>query len=127
MTNSIFTLSACGLAFDGFGVAVLGYAFFSRTLKSLETESGTYWGGNNALLESLIQSRTDGISGTLLLVVGFVLQWFGAVGAEEWLVAAILYAVLALLLLGYFCGGRKALVERQLQTAIRLRNEDEDG
>lgn len=104
-------------------MAVLGYAFFSRTLKSLETESATFYGGNNALLESLIQSRTDGISGTFLLVVGFVLQWFGAVGVEQWCIAVMLYTVLTMLLLIYFCGGRRVLIERQSQRAIRLRNE----
>ena len=78
--DELFTLTAVGLAYDGFGIVILGFAFFSKSIQSMMIESGTYYGGNNALLESLIQARTDGVSGTTLLVAGFVLQEIKGVG-----------------------------------------------
>lgn len=126
MLDPFLNLMAAGLAFDGFGVLVLAYAFFVRSIDSLATESGTYYGGNNALLSSLIQARTDGIVGTLLLVIGFVLQWLAAVGISEPKVAGILYVLLAVLLAGYLGAIRRILVSRQFRRALRLRDADEE-
>ena len=65
--DQIFSFTAIGLAYDGVGIAVLGFAFFSRSIPAMMIESGTYWGGNDALLESLVRSRTDGVTGTARL------------------------------------------------------------
>lgn len=101
---------------------MLGYAFFSRTTESLATESETYIGGNDALLCTLIQSKTDGIVGTGLLIVGFALQWIGRLQVDQRLVGAGLYIVLLLALIAYFARLRRVLVRRQFEMAKRGRN-----
>ena len=43
--DHLLQLNSVGLAFDGLGVAILGFAFFAKSLPALIVESGTYWGG----------------------------------------------------------------------------------
>ncbi|MEK7748058.1 MAG: hypothetical protein AAB300_03185, partial [Nitrospirota bacterium] len=71
-------INSVGLMYDGVGVVALGFALFLKSVKAMVIESGTYFGGNNALLESLIQQRTDVVAGTSFLVVGFFLQFLGS-------------------------------------------------
>lgn len=111
------------LAYDGFGVAILGFAFFSKSLEALMMESGTYFGGNDAVLESFIQSRTDGVAGTLLLIAGFVFQWLSSVGITSDVVGKILFAVLTVILLLYVVFLRTKLISLQVSAGDTLRTE----
>jgi len=105
------------------GVAILGFAFFSKSLSALIVESGSYWGGNNALLESLIQSQADGVAGTFLLLVGFVLQFLGSLGIQCEIAAQLSWSVLAILLVAYVTIVRRRLVAGRLRRALQLHHE----
>ena len=98
----LFQLSTIGLAYDGVGVAILGFAFFSKSLDAQIVESGTYYGGNDAVLRSLIQSQTDGVVGTILLLTGFMLQLLASVGVRCELFGQILAVFLLVAGIGYF-------------------------
>ena len=125
--DNVFTFTAVGLAFDGIGVAILGYAFFSKSVAAMMVESGSYYGGNDALLYSLIQSRTDGVAGTALLIAGFILQWFGFIGIASVVVGQLLLAVLVILLLLYSIFLRNRLISIQVSRGERLRQEQLKG
>ena len=115
--TGIFLLNSVGLVYDGFGVAILGYAFFSKTVAVMVEESSTYHGANDYLLRSLIHSRTDGVTGTIFLVTGFLLQWLGSLGIRCILASQILLAVLAVALLSNFLFLRKFCIEKQVSVA----------
>lgn len=126
--DKLFTLTAVGLAYDGFGVVILGFAFFSKSMESMMTESGTYWGGNNVLLKSLIQSKVDGVTGTTLLVVGFILQWFGSINVGSEVVGQYLLGFLIATLLIYIIYLRNKLISSQLKKGEALRKiQDEEA
>ena len=124
--EDIFQLNSVGLLYDGFGVVILGYAFFSKTIKEMMVESGTYYGGNNALLNSLIHTRTDGVTGTTFLVVGFILQWTASVGIQCIVAGQILLAFLLASLIAYALLIRKYLIKKQTAKGIELREQRRD-
>jgi len=99
--EQLFHLGSVGLLYDGAGVVALGFAFFLKSTKAMMVESGTYWGGNDALLESLIQQRTDGVAGTILLFVGFLLQWSSSLGMHSDQSGKILFIILIVVSLTY--------------------------
>lgn len=117
----LFQLSTIGLTYDGVGVAILGFAFFSKSLDALIVESGTYYGGNNAALESLIQSQTDGVTGTILLLTGFILQLLASIGVRCELAGQLLAVFLLVAGIGYFLFLRRTIVGRRFQKAKQLR------
>lgn len=121
--ENLYTLSSVGLAYDGVGVAIIGLAFFSKTIRRMLEEAGTLYGGNNALLESLIQSRTDGVTGTVLLVGGFFLQWLGvwSVNVTSEILGKYLLAALAIWVILYFSYLRKTIIAKQLEKASKLK------
>ena len=121
--EQLLQLNSVGLLYDGAGVIALGFAFFLKSIKAMTVESGSYWGGNNALLGSLIQQRTDGVAGTLLLIVGFLLQWFGFLGLRSDLGGGILLIVLVAVSLAYVLFLRKKLMSLQMSRGTALRQE----
>lgn len=123
MVDHLFQISSVGLLYDGVGVTILGFAFFSKSIKEMMVESGTYYGGNNALLQSLIHTRTDGITGTILLLIGFFLQWFGSLGVHYEFLGEILFIVLVAVLFCYVLFIRKALISLQMSKGIVLRQQ----
>ncbi len=114
-------LNSVGLVFDGVGVVILGFAFFTRSVKAMAVESGTFYDGNDALIKSLIESRTDGIAGTLVLLLGFVLQLLSAIGVECVVAAKVLLVSLVGLMLIYCFLIRSRLVNKQLQAGKKMR------
>ena len=124
--DHIFLFNSVGLLYDGVGVIALGFAFFLKSVKAMMVESGTYWGGNNALLESLIQQRTDGVVGTSLLVVGFFLQFLGSLGVRCESVGKALVVVLALVTLAYVLFLRKMMIALQVSSGAALRKEQHE-
>jgi hypothetical protein len=122
--EQFFHLSSVGLLYDGAGVVALGFAFFLKTTKAMMVESGTYYDGNDALLESLIQQRTDGVAGTLLLMVGFLLQWFASLGAHSDQSGKILFIVLILISLAYVAFLRGKLMSLQVSRGKALRKQE---
>src|SRR3989344_5390839 len=124
--DHIFQFNSVGLLYDGVGVIALGFAFFLKSVRAMMIESGTYWGGNNALLESLIQQRTDGVVGTSLLVVGFFLQFLGSLGVHCESVGKVLVVALALVAFAYILFLRKKLIALQVSGGEALRKEQHD-
>ena len=124
--DHIFQLNSVGLLYDGVGVIALGFAFFLKSIRVMMIESGTYWGGNNALLESLIQQRTDGVVGTSLLVTGFFLQFLGSLGLRCESVGKTLAVALVVVTLGYILFLRKKLIALQVSRGEALRKEQDE-
>jgi hypothetical protein len=89
-------------------------------------ESGTYWGGNNALLESLIQQRTDGVAGTSFLVVGFILQFLGSLGIHCESASKGLVVILVLVGLSYLLFLRERTITLQVSRGETLRKEQRE-
>ncbi|MBI3916891.1 MAG: hypothetical protein HY322_07780 [Betaproteobacteria bacterium] len=115
--NNLLDLNSVGLVYDGIGVSILGYAFFSTKISAFFLNSQTFYGGNAGVLEAGIETRTDGITGTALLIVGFVLQWLGA-NNYKWDAAGLfLLGFLALFLLCYFLFFKKKATKFQLRKA----------
>jgi hypothetical protein len=123
MIDELFRLNSVGLIYDGVGVVILGFAFFTKSVKAMTVESGTYYGGNDALLKSLIQSRTDGMVGTLVLFLGFLFQFLGAVGVECVTVAKGFMVGLLVMLIGYVFFIRKRFVDSQFSSGKKLMQE----
>ena len=119
--NNLFTFAAVGLAFDGIGVAILGYSFFAKSIRNLKDESDPHWDSNRDLLASLIQARTDGISGTSLLFTGFILQWFGTLGFASDIAGNIFFVGLFMFLSLYFGFLRKRLISIQVAKSETLK------
>jgi len=119
--EKLLSLASVGLAYDGIGVTILGFAFFSKSIKSMMIESGTYWGGNNALLESLIQARTDGVTGTSFLVAGFFLQWLGSLGVANKPTGITLLFILVFIILLYVSFLRDKLISMQVAKGEAMR------
>ena len=99
----------------------MGFAFFKKSLGTLIFENKPTYGGNNPALESLIQSQTDGITGTIFLFVGFILQFLGSVGMHDELVGQILAAIFLVAGTGYFALVRQRIVSRRFEKANELR------
>ena len=119
----IFQLNSVGLLYDGVGVVALGFAFFLKSVKAMMVESGTYWGGNNALLESLVQQRTDGVVGTSLLVIGFFLQFLSSLGVRCDNLGIVLVIFLVILTLSYVLFLRRKVIVLQVSRSEVLRKE----
>jgi len=117
----LFQLNAIGLVYDGVGVAILGFAFFSKSLDALLKESNAYYGGNAHLQKSLIQSQVDGITGTIFLFLGFILQFLGSVGVRCDLAGQILVVCLIVAAICYFPFLRPKISERRCKKANELR------
>lgn len=121
--EQIFQLGSVGLVYDVTGVVILGIAFFTKSLNAMIVESGTYYGGNNAALESLIQSQTDGVTGTIFLFLGFVLQFLGTVGLHCESAGRVLAITLFIMGISYFGFLRKRIVGYRFQKAKQLRQQ----
>lgn len=115
--GNFLSLTSVGLFYDGAGVAILGYAFFATPVSALFLNSQTFYGGNAGVLQAGVGTRTDGITGTVLLLAGFTLQWFGANNYNSRLVGVVLLVFLASFLLCYFLFLKTKVVKFQLRRA----------
>ena len=123
--GDLLHIAVIGLTYDVVGVLILGHAFFGKSLEAILIESGTYWGGNDALMKSLIETKVDGIAGTTMLLVGFFLQLISYLHVDNKLASSILWGALLILVAGYFLGGRRRIVTAQLSRAAALRKKAE--
>lgn len=120
LVEEIVGLTVIGLAYDAAGVVVIGFAFFSAKVSALFLNSQTFYGGNPDILVSGIKTRTDGIVGTVLLVLGFVLQILGTYNAQVPYMTSLALIVLVLFLVCYWAFLRKRLVAHQQKLAERF-------
>ena len=123
MMESMFSLTSIGLAYDGFGVAILGYAFFSTRAATIFLNSRTFYRGNRGMLQAGMKTRTDGITGTILLVIGFILQLLGAHSFSLSRIGQILLGLLFLFLVCYGLFIRTLAVKYQLKKAAEFEKE----
>lgn len=123
MIEQLIQLGSVGLIYDGVGVVVLGFAFFLKSVKEMMVESGAYWDGNDALLQSLIHQRTDGVVGTSLLLVGFLLQLLGTLGMQCKLAGELLLVFLAAGCVAYVLYLRKKLIAIQVARSTALKQQ----
>jgi hypothetical protein len=76
----IQNFQAIGLMYDAVGILVLGVPAFFRAVPEIQAQSGTYYNYNKALAESLSMARVDLTMGSVVLIVGFILQLVDALG-----------------------------------------------
>ncbi|MEE8057244.1 MAG: hypothetical protein V3T17_05340 [Pseudomonadales bacterium] len=120
----INNLTSLGLLWDGVGVFVLGAPSFLRTAAEIEKESGTYWDYNIHELRSKASLQVDVGVGSLLLLVGFLLQFLASLNIQlsvEWLVY-ILWLFCPAFLVFYFPYGRNKTIDtvtKKIESAIK--------
>ena len=120
----LFSFTTAGLAYDVVGVSLLGWAFFSKTVKAMAEESKSGWDSNSRVLHSLARSRTDSIMGTLLLAWGFTLQWCGSLDMRNEEVVAWLWGLLLVGVLIYLVWLRQWLIGRQISQGESILRKD---
>jgi len=69
----MFYLNLTGLLFNFLGSLILGYSLL-HSKEDINKISGTYYGGNNDLKNSLLRDRKLAICGLTILSTGFFLQ-----------------------------------------------------
>ena len=114
--SAMFQFIPCGLVFDATGVLLLGGAFFLKTFDTAYNESSMCWDSNPVLFTQITKSKADGISGTSLLFIGFVYQFFGYLNVSfldcyETIIVSSSYMLLIVFLCGYFAWLRKKFVD----------------
>ena len=72
--------SALGLLYDGVGIFVLGVPAMLSTTSDVMRASGKALGYNPALIRANVLLRLDTGTGSLFLIAGFLLQFFGTSG-----------------------------------------------
>lgn len=111
MIDQALETTASGLLFDLAGVILLGFAFFFKTLESIKQESQVnYYGCNPHIVRNIIASKLDGMTGTLLLAIGFVLQFLGVLKISNSCFVVGSYIFLLLFLVSYFAGIRQKAI-----------------
>jgi len=110
VTVNFLHFTPCGLILDVTGVLLLGFAFFLKTTESMIEESGTTWDSKAYI--TVVASKCDGIFGSGLLVLGFVYQMLGYVGAESTNAVLISYLALLVFLLAYVAFLRGWLIHK---------------
>ena len=98
MINVCQNLQFIGLLYDVAGVLALGIPFATKRLKIILEEAASKWDHNIDVEKNLIGQRLDTGVGTVLLVVGFLLQ----AGAQIWQEVPLVVgtSLLGLLVLG---------------------------
>ena len=66
-------MSIIGLIFNFIGTVVLAFSLI-KSNRTIEKESGTYFGGNQYIESSLIRNRRLAVIGLSFLAIGFALQ-----------------------------------------------------
>jgi hypothetical protein len=106
------TLAAVGLLYDIVGVIILGLSLAATSDVNIKRQAGTYYNFNSSVLTTLVEQRTDARFGLFLLVLGFLFQFFFAIGiAIEDATKNLLLIALVLVVLFYVVV-RKPLVKR---------------
>lgn len=106
----------CGLVFDATGVILLGFAFFAKTFDTAYEESSMYWDSNPVLFTQITKAKADGISGTSMLFIGFLYQFFGYLkfgflDCYQTIIVSSSYVLLIIFLCVYFAWLRKKFVD----------------
>lgn len=115
ISSSLLSLASVGLIFDAAGVIALGYAFFVRPNKVTLDENWAYVDANIPDLRHAMESRMDGMFGTALLLVGFVVQLLSVMDVQSKTVSVLLLAVLFLIIVLYVTIVRRHIVNRRLK------------
>jgi hypothetical protein len=123
MYNNIIHFTACGLLYDAIGVLLLGFAFFFKTKETLIKEAGTYWDSNPHILKSIIASKFDGMTGTLLLFIGFIYQAMGYANIEQASIVIGSYMFLIFFLAVYFSRYRSRKINEWLKELLEKSSE----
>lgn len=126
MIENALTLPAIGLLYDAAGVLALGVAFFGKRRSTIQAESETRFDYNQDLMVALITSRVDGIFGSTLLLIGFVLQFLGQLGGESSLMILALFAAWVAINILFWLVGRRFLIDREAKAVLALHHGEEN-
>lgn len=120
-------MQTIGLIYDIVGILILGLPLATQATKTIKNRSSTYWDMNKHEASRMLGERMDMGLGTLVLVVGFLMQ---IVAAQRYTLVSSMWgwSLIAALMVGlsaYYGWIRRALVERQEQN-IRKQIESDD-
>ena len=111
--------AALGILYDGVGIFVLGVPAMLSTTADVMRASGTAWGYSPALIRANVVLRLDTGTGSLFLIGGFLLQFFGTVGIQLAPIAgALLVAALVTLSILYWLWLRAKLADNWVAAII---------
>ena len=116
-------IQSIGLLYDVAGILILGLSVMSRWSDVILSQSTTYWDFNAPLAEALSASKLDTLFGSLLLALGFSLQfaaqlgWYASRTAGLFLLGALV-PVLAL-----YCFWLRREIVKRLTVRIRTKLE----
>ena len=113
MIEPVLSFEALGLVYDVAGVIALGFAFLSKNIKTVKSESATRGDYNLDLAESVVTTRTDGIFGSLLLISGFMSQFAALFHVSSPTLVAVGYALLGGINILFWAWLRSFLVAKQ--------------
>jgi hypothetical protein len=116
--NLVQWLAAMGALYDIVGALILARAIIFSRAATLSPQTETHWGDNRFLLKGLSEQVVDARCGGILLLFGFGFQAASAFGLTIMApIAGLLFAVLCLVIVGYFLC-RRHLVRRQYMMAV---------
>ncbi|MFT6046291.1 MAG: hypothetical protein ACI9WC_001996 [Arenicella sp.] len=119
MIETALTITTIGLLFDAVGVTFLAISFYEQTPERLALSDVVKYYGNQAVLRNLCIARTDGLTGTVLLVLGFMIQFIGQFGFESEIVEIIFVLGLIVFLCGYRLSLRQKFIDAQYKRGFR--------
>jgi hypothetical protein len=91
-----------GLAYDGFGVLVLGAPGFLRMRENIKNDAKTGWGFSPNVVRSLLLLRLDTAAGSILLFLGFLFQLLAALNVKLPFTACVLLWSFVFLYVGIY-------------------------
>lgn len=121
MIEALCNLNVIGLVYDGLGVAILGIPSLVESAEDTHRESGTYWDSNEPLMQRLVRAKFDTSAGSVVLVLGFIMQLLATLGVGGTpLIVALLWALIVVLPLSYFFFWRRRLVASYIAAIKRI-------
>ncbi len=110
-----------GLTFDAVGIIVICVPLLRLSADKIAEQTAGHYDYNEPGITALAYSRIDTIAGSILLLLGFVLQAISLIIYPNSLTRALMIALLCLLVVGllvYYCCLRPRHVNKIRKTAM---------
>jgi hypothetical protein len=111
-------LAVAGVAYDIVGALMLARALMWARPQDLAAQTESRWAGNADLLKALCEQTNDAKWGSILFVLGFVLQAASSAGVKLDLVCLLMLGVLLLAVIICYLFGRPRMVRASYMRAI---------
>ena len=114
-------LQIIGLVFDAAGIAILGIPAVFTSVRDIAEQSGTYWDANPHAAKAKATQCVDTTTGSVFLILGFILQiasLSGFVVGRRFLV--FLAVILGIALFLYWCDLRNRFSKYLTDKSVKL-------